>query len=204
MGNEFWKSTIRSTVKAKRFSNLVVVEIRGIGGVRDFFGAPSAENFSDFGAPSGHFGAPKWPKMGQKFFAAPSAPRNTPNNPLFLLFIAFLSHSLTKKSFLKFSIFEIFQKSWSFLKVLKIHSFCLKKGSKTMLELQFWSNLVFFQKNRRLRRRFWSSIGPNFPIFWSSIGPYPPFGVSLLVMTPIKTFMGSDWKTKVKFYKQSL
>ena len=83
---------------------------RGIGG-RDFFGAPSAENFPDFGAPSGHFGAPKWPKKGQNFFAAPSAPRKTPYNPLFLRFIAFLGHSLTKKSFLKFSIFEIFQKS---------------------------------------------------------------------------------------------
>ena len=48
------------------------------GRVRDFFGAPSAENFSDFGAPSGHFGAPKWPKKGQKFFAVPSAPQKNP------------------------------------------------------------------------------------------------------------------------------
>ena len=47
-------------------------------GGRYFFGAPSAENFSDFGAPSGHFGAPKWPKKGSKFFAAPSVPRKTP------------------------------------------------------------------------------------------------------------------------------
>ena len=91
--------------------SLMVLVGHIITGVRDFFGAPSAENFSDFGAPSGHFGAPKWPKKGQNFFAAPSAPRKTPYYPLFLRFIAFLGHSLTKKSFLKFSIFEIFQKS---------------------------------------------------------------------------------------------